>query len=147
MGCVQMPGELWVIPTPWVRVVPDAECYVKCYQVTPPGGPVGADIWFGARVMFCEGTVQPKLELIGQCLTRDLARRFGPDLAVSFPECSPRNQDQRRKDDELDAMLGLRTYNEVRRARGLPPYADPRFDRPILPGDAKPPRPRLELPS
>jgi HK97 family phage portal protein len=233
MGCVQMPGELWVIPTPWVRVLPDAECYVRGYQVMPPGGPaeefapreivhlkypnpldlhyglsplqaialtvdantelqksryqtfhagqrpgvvlqteqtlteptvrrleekvqarfggrenwhrplvleqglkaspwtltpaemdylnssrmtrdeifamyrvpppiagvvenmgLGADIWFGARVMFCEGTVQPKLELIAQCLTRDLARRFGPDVAISFPECSPRNQDR-----------------------------------------------------
>ena len=31
---------------------------------------LGADIWFGARVMFCEGTIQPKLELIGQTLTR-----------------------------------------------------------------------------
>src|SRR5207245_2339625 len=27
---------------------------------------LGADIWFGARVMFCEGTIQPKLALIGQ---------------------------------------------------------------------------------
>ena len=25
---------------------------------------LGADIWYGARVMFCEGTVQPKLDLI-----------------------------------------------------------------------------------
>ena len=64
---------------------------------------LGADIWFGARVMFCEGTMQPKLDLIGQALTRDLGRRYGPDVAVAFPDCSPRNLDQRRKDDELDA--------------------------------------------
>jgi HK97 family phage portal protein len=94
---------------------------------------LGADIWFGARVMFCEGTIQPKLDLIGQVLTRDLASRYGPDVGVYFPDCSPRNQDQRRKDDELDARLGLRTFNEIRKGRGLEPFPDPRFDRPILP--------------
>jgi HK97 family phage portal protein len=94
---------------------------------------LGADIWFGARVMFCEGTVQPKLELIGQALTRALARRYDSNIAITFPECSPRNQEQRRKDDELDAKMGLRTYNEIRKSRGLLPYDDDRFDAPILP--------------
>ncbi len=94
---------------------------------------LGADIWYGARVMFCEGTVQPKLDLIAQALTRDLARRFGPDVTIAFSECSPRNQDQRRADDELDAKTGLRTFNEIRRSRGLRPYADPRFDQPMVP--------------
>ncbi len=276
LGAVRLyaPAELWIIPTPWVRVLPDAQDYVKAYQVTPPAGPpelfdpdeiihlkypnpldlhyglsplqanaltvdantelqksryqafhagqrpgivlqtdqqlteqtvrrleekvqarfggrenwhrplvleqglkaspwtlspaemdylnsskmtrdeifalfrvpgpvaglvenlgLGADIWFGARVMFCEGTIQPKLALIGQALTRDLGRRYGPDVTISFPDCSPRNQDQRRKDDALDARTGLRTYNEIRRARGLQPYPDPQFDRPILPAE------------
>jgi HK97 family phage portal protein len=94
---------------------------------------LGANIWFGARVMFCEGTIQPKLDLLGQTLTRDLARRYGPDVAISVPECSPRNQEQRRLDDELDAKLGIRTYNEIRKSRGLQPIADERFDKPILP--------------
>ena len=83
--------------------------------------------------MFCEGTVQPKLDLIGQALTRDLGRRYGRDIAIQFPDCSPRNSEQRRKDDELDAKMGLRTYNEIRRSRGLEPFADPKFDRPMLP--------------
>jgi HK97 family phage portal protein len=91
---------------------------------------LGADIWAGARAMFCESTVQPKLDLIGQVLTRDLAGRFGADVAVAFPSCSPRDEDARRKDDELDARLGLRTVNEIRKARGLKPYADPKFDVP-----------------
>lgn len=109
------------------------------FRVPPPiAGMVenmglGADIWYGARVMFCEGTIQPKLELIGQALTRDLARCYGPDVVISFPDCSPRNQVQRRLDDELDAKTGLRTYNEIRRSRGLEPYADPKFDEPMLP--------------
>ena len=81
--------------------------------------------------MFCEGTVQPKLELIGQSLTRDLARRFGPDVAVSFPDCSPRSIDRQRQYDEADAKLGLRTVNEIRRGRGLEPYLDSRFDLPL----------------
>jgi len=101
---------------------------------------LGADIWFGARVMFCEGTIQPKLALIGQALTRDLARRYGDDVVIAFPDCSPRNQEQRRKDDALDARTGLRTYNEIRRSRGLQPYDEARFDRPLLPPEfgAKP---------
>ncbi len=101
---------------------------------------LGADIWFGARVMFCEGTVQPKLDLIGQCLTRDLGRRYGEHVVIGFGDCSPRNQEQRRADDALDARMGLRTYNEIRRGRGLQPYADPRFDEPMLPvfGSAPP---------
>jgi HK97 family phage portal protein len=94
---------------------------------------LGSDIWLGARTMFCEGTIQPKLELLAQALTRDLARRSGPDLVISFPDCSPRLADQRRKDDELDARLGLRTFNEIRRGRGLKPIADAKFDAPILP--------------
>lgn len=96
---------------------------------------LGADIWLGARVMFCEGTVQPKLDLLGQTLTRSLGRRFGADVVVSFADCSPRNVEQQRKDDELDARLGLRTFNEIRRSRGLKPYADSRFDQPMLPGN------------
>jgi HK97 family phage portal protein len=93
---------------------------------------LGANIWQGARVMFCEGTIQPKLELIAQTLTRDLAGRYGPDVTVTFPDCSPRNQTERRLDDELDAKLGLRTYNEIRKARGLKPYIDARFDSPMI---------------
>ncbi|QEL14839.1 phage portal protein [Limnoglobus roseus] len=84
-------------------------------------------------MMFCEGTVQPKLDLMGQALTRDLGRRYGMDVAITFPDCSPRNLDQRRKDDELDAKLGLRTYNEIRRSRGLQPFADEKFNSPMLP--------------
>jgi HK97 family phage portal protein len=94
---------------------------------------LGSNIWYGARAMFCEGTIQPKLELIGQALTRDLARRFGPDITIRFPDCSPRNHEQRRLDDELDAKTGLRTYNEIRKSRGLKPLPNPRFDEPMLP--------------
>jgi HK97 family phage portal protein len=82
---------------------------------------LGSDIWTGARTIFCEGTVQPKLELIGQSLTRDLARRFGRQIAVAFSDCSPRTLDRQRKDDETDARLGLRTIDEIRAARGLKP--------------------------
>ena len=33
------PGELWIIPTPWVRVVPDPTQFVKGYEVAVPGMP------------------------------------------------------------------------------------------------------------
>jgi HK97 family phage portal protein len=271
-----LPGELWIVPTPWVRILPDAHDYVRAYQVSPPNGPaelfdprevihlkypnpldthyglsplqanaltidantelqksryqafhagqrpgivlqteqtlaeatvrrleekllarfggrenwhrplvleqglratpwtltpaemdylssskmtrdeifalfrvpapiaglvenmgLGADIWFGARVMFCEGAIQPKLALIGQALTRDLGRRYGDDVVIAFPDCSPRNQEQRRKDDALDSKTGLRTYNEIRRSRGLQPYPDAQFDQPLLPPELR----------
>jgi HK97 family phage portal protein len=79
---------------------------------------LGGEIWHGARVMFCEATVQPKLELIAQCLTRDLAKRFGPELAVRYADCSPRAAERRRQAEENDLKLGLRSIEEVRAARG-----------------------------
>ena len=33
------PGEVWLIPTPWVKVIPDAREYVKAYEVHAPGVP------------------------------------------------------------------------------------------------------------
>ena len=81
---------------------------------------LGADIWFGARVMFCEGTVQPKLDLIGQALTRDLGRRYGagrgdqlPRLLAAQPGPAPRGRRARRED------WACGRYNEIRRSRGL----------------------------
>jgi HK97 family phage portal protein len=88
---------------------------------------LGSDIWAGARAIFCEGTVQPKLELIGQALTRDLGRRFGDDVVISFPDCSPRTLDRQRQQDESDVKLGLRTVDEVRAGRGLGPISDRGF--------------------
>jgi HK97 family phage portal protein len=90
---------------------------------------LGSEIWIGARSLFCEGTVQPKLDLIGQSLTRDLGRRYGLDVQITFADCSPRLEQSRRLADETDAKLGLRTINEIRQSRGLKPYADSRFDR------------------
>ena len=92
---------------------------------------LGSDIWAGARVMFCEGTVQPKLELLGQVLTRDLGTRFGADIRIEFPDCSPRAEEARRTADERDVKSGVRTLNEVRRSRGLEPYAEAEYDRPF----------------
>src|SRR5712692_7813093 len=34
-----VPGELWIVPTPWVRILPDEREYVRAYQVTPSVGP------------------------------------------------------------------------------------------------------------
>lgn len=107
------------------------------FRVPPPIAGIvenmglGSDIWAGARALFCEGTVQPKLDLIGQALTRDLGNRFGPDVTVRFPDCSPRASERRRGEDESDARWGLRTVNEIRRGRGLRPFDDPQFDRPV----------------
>lgn len=94
---------------------------------------LGADIWLGARVMFCEGTIQPKLDLIGQILTRYLASRYGEDILIEFPDCSPRLRQQQREEDEQDVRWGLRTINEIRQGRGWKPLPDPRLDQVLLP--------------
>ena len=76
--------------------------------------------------MFCEGTVQPKLDLIGQALTRDLGRRYGPDVAIDVPRllaAEPGATPAGRRD--WTRRLGLRTYNEIRKSRGLQPYPGP----------------------
>ena len=40
-----VPGELWLVPTPWVRVVPDSQRYVRAYEVSAPGAaPAGVSI-------------------------------------------------------------------------------------------------------
>ena len=94
---------------------------------------LGADIWLGARVMFCEGTIQPKLDLIGQILTRYLASRYSEDILIEFPDCSPRLRQQQREEDEQDVRWGLRTINEIRQGRGWKPLPDPRLDQVLLP--------------
>jgi HK97 family phage portal protein len=100
---------------------------------------LGADIWLGARVMFCEGTIQPKLDLIGQILTRYLASRYGEDIWIEFPDCSPRLRQQQRQEDEQDVRWGLRTINEIRQGRGWKPLPDPRLDQILLPRELAPP--------
>ncbi len=82
---------------------------------------LGQGLWEGARMIFCEGTIQPKLDLIAQSLTRDLAARFGPDVSVEFGDCSPRLGQLKREAEAEDLRLGVRTVAEVRAARGLPP--------------------------
>lgn len=99
---------------------------------------LGADIWLGARIIFCEGTIQPKLDLISQILTRYLASRYGPDIGIEFPDCSPRLRQQQREEDEQDVRWGLRTINEIRRSRGWKPLPDPRLDQPLLPRELVP---------
>ena len=80
---------------------------------------LGSGPWEGARTVFCEGTVQPKLELIAQVLTRDLAGRFGPGVRVDFADCSPRAVEMARQREADDIRLGVRSVAEVRLARGL----------------------------
>ena len=34
---LSVPGELWLVPTPWVRVVPDSQRYVRAYEISAAG--------------------------------------------------------------------------------------------------------------
>ena len=76
--------------------------------------------------MFCEGTMQPKLDLIGQALTRDLGRRYGPDVADRVsPNARRATRTSAARTTSWTRRLGLRTYNEIRRVRGLRPVRRP----------------------
>jgi HK97 family phage portal protein len=139
--------EQGLTATPWTLKPAEMDFLNSCklsrdeifalYRVPPAVAGVmenaglGAEIWHGARAVFCEATVQPKLELIAQCLTKDLARRYGPDVTIAFADCSPRAADRAREQEERDIKLGVRTINEVRSARGLVPYQDPAYDLPL----------------
>ena len=91
---------------------------------------LGSDIWYGARVMFCEGTVQPKLDLIAQALD---ARPWQPfrarrdDRVSRLLATQSRSTSGRRRAGREDGPAHL--YNEIRRSRGLRPYADTKIRR------------------
>ena len=95
---------------------------------------LGADIWFGARVMFCEGTVQPKLDLIGQALTRDLASplRAGRGGELS-PTARRATSTSAARTTSSTPGSGCGRSTRSARAAGCDPFPDPRFDKPILP--------------
>ena len=68
------PGELWIIPTPWVKVVPDAKEYVKAYQVSG---------WSGSAVMAVVSAWGTGVAFVHVCPESALRYTSPPDSEIT----------------------------------------------------------------
>ncbi len=79
-----------------------------------------------AQTIFCDVTVNPKLELMGGVLTYHVAPKFSsdPNLVLFFEPAVPEDQESRFKEYTTGFQLGVVMKNELRQAIGLPPDTD-----------------------
>lgn len=87
----------------------------------PPGAYAA---YIAAMICFMEQAIEPPLSLLGDALQDELTPAYGGDLQLSIP--APNVNDQQQAEAELatDCQFGTRTYNEVRRKRGLEPWPE-----------------------
>jgi phage portal protein BeeE len=80
---------------------------------------------------FCNYTVNPKIELLSQCLTEWLSPMFGGDIVIWIEPCVPRDDDMRLRWATALATAGALTGDEMRE---LSPFNLPqgKFPDPIL---------------
>ena len=76
----------------------------------------------GATAGYCEFTVNPLLGFFGAEATQKLAWKYDRSLKIWFPEKTPNDPEHRERVMENDLRNGVRTVNEARRERGLPPF-------------------------
>jgi HK97 family phage portal protein len=76
---------------------------------------------FAAENHFVSECVNPKIELISQCLSAWLCPRFGDDLVCWIEPAVAHDAEQTRLDREQLARNGAITKNELRSMHGLPP--------------------------
>ena len=77
---------------------------------------------YGPLVQFMQFCISPKLRMLSQSLTRHLARKYSDHLRIWWDDPTPSSPQQTNSDLGLDGQLGIRTPNEMRAIRGLPPY-------------------------
>ena len=114
-----------------LRAVPRAAADRRAWWRTWASGRTSGS----AGVMFCEGTMQPKLDLIGQALTRDLGRalraRRGDRLPGLFARATRSSAASRRRTGREDGSADLQRDPPK---PGLATVCrQPRFDEPMLP--------------
>ncbi|MCH8043485.1 MAG: phage portal protein [Planctomycetes bacterium] len=74
-----------------------------------------------AELHFCNYTLNPKIELISQCLTEWLSPMFGGSLVVWIEPCQANDAELKAKKWEAGARFGVVTENEFRsEVLGLP---------------------------
>ncbi len=83
-----------------------------------------------AQLDFLRDTVRPKLTLIQEKINEKLMPRYGEEFFVAFDEIVPEDKELLLKREHEDVKLGIRTRNEVRKARGEKPHP---VDGDILP--------------
>jgi HK97 family phage portal protein len=77
-----------------------------------------------AERLFLSGTVNPKIELLSQCLTGWMSWRYrDPALVVWVEPAVADDEESDRADWQLLVKAGCVTRNEVRAWKGLPPLA------------------------
>lgn len=81
---------------------------------------------------FCNGTIKPKLTMIGEISTEKLAHEFDPSALIYWPDPTPPDADQVNRDITTDVAASAVAPNEVRKLRGREafPYGG---DDPLLP--------------
>lgn len=92
--------------------------------------PSGSDLsWYAPLQMFCRFGIAPSMRGRGETLTHGLCPRYSdPGLAMWWDDPVPDNPNQVNQDLGLDMSHGIRTYNEARAMRGLPPVKVPEAD-------------------
>ena len=83
--------------------------------------PSGGDLsWYAPRKQFHSETIKPKLQYLGQTITRHLASRWGDDLRVWWPDSVPDSPEDIRETVTLGLTQGCMTRDEARAMLDLP---------------------------
>ena len=85
-----------------------------------------------AAETFARETLAPKLAMIGQRITQDIASQFLPaGIECEFASPVPSDREADRKDMEAGVKLGVLSPNEARAGfYGKPPLEGDEYDRP-----------------
>lgn len=91
--------------------------------------PAGSDLsWYAPMQQFCRFAIVPGVRDRGEVLTKDLAPRYDVTIRIWWNDPTPNNPNQLNQDLGLDLAHGVRTINEARAQRGLPPARVPEAD-------------------
>lgn len=90
---------------------------------TEPGQPPSEGLIAGAATLFAVTVVDPALHAVYSQIVTGIDDT--PNIDASVSTTAPQNRNQDRADEAVDRRECLRSVNEIREARGLPPINDP----------------------
>lgn len=94
-----------------------------------------------AERTFVQYTINPELESETEQIRFGLELMFGADsgvLHIEYPDTSPIDKEQQRRDRESYIMTGQRTIDELRRADGWEEYPESMGEKPLINGSLMP---------